>query len=82
LIREKIIGGDVAVFASPRTGYGPLVHASGGRRAFAPLVRRELFAFLHQQARQHGRRILLKPGTSNCMISLRRFAAWLNRESS
>jgi hypothetical protein len=62
LIREKIIGRDVAGFASPRTGGSPPVHANGGRRAFAPLVRREVFAFLHQQARQHGRRILLKPG--------------------
>ena len=62
LIREKIIGRDVAGFASPRTDGSPIVHASGGRRAFAPLVRREVFAFLHQQARQHGRGILLKPG--------------------
>jgi len=62
LIREKIIGRDVAGFASPLTGRSPLVHASGGRRAFAPLVRREVFAFLHQQARQHSRGILLKPG--------------------
>jgi hypothetical protein len=62
LIREKIIGRDAAGFASPRTGCSPLVHACGGRRAFTPLVRRRLFAFLHQQARQHGRGILLKPG--------------------
>ena len=62
LIREKIIGRDVAAFASPLTGRSPLVHASCGRRAFAPLVRCEVFAFLHQQARQHGRGILLKPG--------------------
>ena len=62
LIREKIIGRDVAGFAPPSTGCSPLVHACGGRRAFTPLVRREVFAFLHQQARQHGRRILLKPG--------------------
>ena len=62
LIREKIIGRDVAGFASPRNGHGLLVHASGDRRAFALRVRRELFAFLHQQARQHGRGILLKPG--------------------
>jgi len=62
LIREKIIGRDVAGFASPRTGRSPRVHASGGRRAFTPLVRRELFTFLHQQPRQHGRGILLQPG--------------------
>ena len=62
LIREKIIGRDVAGFVSRLTGRSPLVHASGRRRAFAPLVRREVFAFLHQQARQHGRGILLKPG--------------------
>jgi hypothetical protein len=61
LIREKIIGRDVAGFASPWTGRSPLVHACGDRRAFTPLGRRELFAFLHQQARQHGRGILLKP---------------------
>lgn len=62
LIREKIIGRDVAGFASPLTGRSPLVHASGGRRAFTLRVRRELFTFLDQQARQHGRGIFLKPG--------------------
>ena len=61
LIREKIIGRDVTGFAPPLTGRSPLVLASGGRWAFTPLVRREVFVFLHQQARQHGRGILFEP---------------------
>src|SRR6266404_3026387 len=82
LVREKIIGHGVGGLA-PRIASGsPLVVAHRGQRALGLLAFRGPLALFDQPARQHGRGVSSSQESSNCVISLRRLAAWLSRESS
>jgi hypothetical protein len=82
LIRERVIGHGMRGLVPPVAGRRLLVVAHWGQRALALLAGRGTLALLHQPARQHGRAVFFEPGIQQLVISLRRLAAWLSRESS